>query len=69
MIMRNRDDDDAPLEAREGGDGGGNGNPFEAFRKGWPRLRDHRARGRDMMRRRQGGKSFDWYGITKLFVL
>jgi hypothetical protein len=65
LIKSNRDDGDAPVEAR----GGGDGNPFEAFRKEWPRLRDHSARGRDMMRRTQGGTSFDWYGITKLFVL
>jgi hypothetical protein len=69
LIRRNRDDDETFLEAREGGDG----NPFEAFRKGWPKLRDHRARGRDLTRRQQGGQqggmTFDWYSITKLFVL
>jgi hypothetical protein len=69
LIRRNRDDDEAFLEAREGGDG----NPFEAFRKGWPKLRDHQARGRDLTRRQQGGQqggmTFDWYSITKLFVL
>lgn len=48
---------------------GGESNPFEEFRKGWPKLRGHEARGKSVMRSKAPGMTFDWYSVRKLFVL
>jgi hypothetical protein len=66
-FVHSRSQGSHPLERRS--EEGRATNPFEEFRRGWPKLRNHEARGKPIMPRGDGETVFDWIRVTKLFVL